>query len=561
MALTDRWKLSRVRSSLTRTVAILFLLAAACFAAVYVFCFHHHVAIEQLSGDAIGGSLPRWLRGDSAWNLWHHNIAQAHVQTLLMLADVYVGPYPWWSRTFDVAAWIVFFLVLRSATPPPRGDVVAAIGALLWFCSVNHASLFTYSWVQVEVGCQLLALAGVLYAGRQWSSGPSGPTGMTLLLLGAWIFVFSHAHKGFYFPLAYGLVGTCLAKTRRQAICFAAFVACYLTYILWLDGFLPMFARQAQGGQLSSRDIVLGCALLGTGAIGSMLRELGVRIDLTSARIAIFIAGICMGLHATWRIARHRDARFVAAAAFIWPAVGMVVTTVLGRMSMLGISIEEGERYWYNSVFFLLGMVSYAAAWPGPWLFTALVALVGSAAVVLAANSFRPLPHYIRYHYTENAIQIGRAMHPEARWVHQGYRDHTLAGFHACRRLLERRRADVYSFWGFQAMESLRGPPGSVPACVGITVRRSREPFGEESADLLTAEFNGPLAADLAIVWEDGRPISMTYVLGLEGTSLTKNYAPTIAPHARLVFYRRTPGCGITAVCEAPVPSAHPVRP
>jgi hypothetical protein len=42
----------------------------------------------------------------------------------------------------------------------------------------------------------------------------------------------------------------------------------------------------------------------------------------------------------------------------------MIVTTVNGRLDLYGLAIQEGERYWYNSVFYLLGMLGYVANLP-----------------------------------------------------------------------------------------------------------------------------------------------------------------------------------------------------
>jgi hypothetical protein len=498
--------------------------------------------------------LPRWLRGDTVWNLAHHNFAQAPLQVLMMLADIYVGPFPWWSRTFGYAAWILFFVCLRRVAPPPRGDVIATIGVLLWFCFMNRASLFAYSWVQVEVGCQLLSLVGILLAGHVWAGSTSSRNATTLLLWGIWIVLFSHAHKGFYFPLLFGLLGVLLADSRREAMAFAASTAAYLCYILWLDGFLLMFAARAKDSHAKNYgDMAIAMALLGTGAIGAALKEVAGGLHLTAARCAFFIAGVGMGIDALRRIAVHRDARFVNAAAFIWPAMGMIVTTALGRFPQVGFRLEEGERYWYNSVLFLLGMTIYTSLLSIRLPFLATAGVVGASAGILMGATANYTPHFIRYWYTENCIQLGRALNPEVRWEHGGYDRSVVDGFRFSQQFLCEMRADVFSFPGVGSLHYFPKPTESTPACTEVKAVKSKEMLGQESAHLVTTEIISPIEADIGVLWEEGRPIAMSYIIEIQGVRSMRHYAPCIGAGAHLVLYKWDSAGLISAVCQCPL--------
>jgi hypothetical protein len=510
--------------------------------------------MESLSGDAVGGALPRWLRGDTIWNLTHHNGAQAPVPMLMMLADIYVGPFPWWSRAFGYAAWAAFFLCLRRTAPPPRGDVVAVIGVLLWFCFMNRASLYAYSWMQVEVGCQLLSLVGILLAQKVWTSDDLARRRKTLLLLGVWVVVFSHAHKGFYFPLLYGLLGVLLAESRREAIAFAAGTGAYLCYILWLDGFVLMYVEQAGGGLAKNYgDMAIAMALLGTGAIGAALREVASGVHLTVARCAFFLVGIGMGLDALRRIALCRDARFVSTTALIWPAAAMIVTTAIGRFAQVGFKLEEGERYWYNSVLFLLGMLVYTAVLLRRMPFLVIASIVGTSAGILAAATSNYMPHFIRYWHAENCIQLGRALNPDVRWENGGYVASVVDGFHLSRQFLCEMQADVFSFPGLGSLEYFPKPTDSVATCTGVRAVKSREMFGDEAVDVVATEVAAPLEADLGVLWEGGRPIAMSHVVEIQGVRSMRHYAPRIGPDVQLVLYRWNSAGLVSAVCQCDV--------
>jgi hypothetical protein len=527
---------------------------AAFWGAGYVWEFHRHVGIEPLSGDAVGGALPRWLRGDSFRNLTHHNFAQAPVQVVLMLADIYLGPFPWWSRVFGYAAWILFFVTLRYVAPAPRGDLVATIGVLLWFCFMNRASLFAYSWVQVEVGCQLLSLAGILLAGMVWARGEFPRKAILLVLLGVWVFVFSHSHKGFYFPLLFGLLGVFLADSRRASIGFAAFLGAYLCYILWIDGFVWMFATDAKDGRAKNYgDMAIAMALLGTGAIGAALREIASNVHLTLVRCVLFLVGIGMGIDALRRIAILRQAQFVSVAALIWPAAGMIVTTAIGRFAQVGFKLEEGERYWYNSVLFLLGILVYAALLPRRAPFVAIASVVGAAGVILMAATANYMPHFVRYWYTENCIQLGRALNPEVRWENGGYDGSVVDGFRVSRQFLCEKRADVFSFPGLASLEYFPKPTESAPLSDNVTASKTSLMFGTESLDLVTTEIAAPLDADIGVLWEQGRPIAVSYIVEIQGGRSMRHYAPRIAAGSQLMLYKWDSAGQVVAVCQCQV--------
>lgn len=527
---------------------------AVSFALVFVLRSYGLLRAEELSGDAQGGALLRWVVGDTIWNLSHHNSAQALVQQFFLLADIYFGPYPYWSRAFNFIAWATMILSLRTSAPGRRGDAIAIVVILAYFCFKNAASTTTYPWVHVEVSSQILSLSFCLFA----ADGLVKERPRRILrtwLCAAGCVLFSHAHKGFFFPLAFFLVMGCIVKDKKQSLLLFLSLVLYVVYITYLDGFIYEFYKTAKLStgpkRFSFAEGLLADALLATGLIGSASKVVSVQLDWF--RVAIVVAGLAMAADALRRIVVYRDARFAAAIFLIVPAVGAVVATVAGRFEALGFEIQEGERYWYSSIFFILGMMSYSAQFTSqlPLLLTG--AIGGASAVILVVVSFERQDHLIRYTYNMESMHLAMAYDPVADWQQQWFIDHVAEGFKTTRHLLEAKRAEAFGTWELSVVSQLAKPDENINRCAQAEISVDQQTVGPSRAHVLHASLPENPDFDLAVLWSGDRVSSLSYVLQLSPRYLVTIYSREFPPASRLVIYKHESKGGAEPICQVAV--------
>ena len=536
------------KETLINTLIWAFFCLAIVYAVFVVARFWWYVEIEMLAGDVIGGVFPRYLKGSGFYELTHHNYAQSLIQFAMLWADIYIGPYPFWTRSFAYLSWFVFFLTLRSSGVQPQSNVLVSATLLIWFSYKNSASLYTYPWVHVEVGCQLLSLSAAIGAVKTINSGRT----ILIIFLTSLCFLFSHVHKGFYFPLVLGWLAVFISQPKAQRYAFFFLSVFYLIYIVWADGFLMGFYKEAGTNPFPvdwwSRAVATSA--LSTAVIGSVAQQFGTGLQLYFFRGAVFLGGLYIIVACLWRVVWLRDSRAALPLIFLLPALGMTFTTVIGRLSLMGLEqLQYGERYWYYSVLFSLGILLFLREYCAALLSKVALAFYLVCGLVLAAVSPTNQNYQISYVYRMNALQIARAVNPDIRWVYQWYTPELVTGYFLSRDELKSLSAEVFGWRGFDLVKHDFEPGISpLPECDVSDLKDVSVDLGGEPARMVELELPSYHQSTFAIAWSNNDIVSMSYVLKMTPQTLIM-YMPTNLT-TNIVLYQVQSTQNLKEICK-----------
>ena len=114
--------------------ARLFLAAVSAYALGLYLAIRIDSPIIAVGSDSLG-ELNTWASPISFYLRFHHNDAQSLIQGLLLYADVYLGPWPWWTDLFTILATvtltIAIYRMVRTINTPAGACLAAAAFATI----------------------------------------------------------------------------------------------------------------------------------------------------------------------------------------------------------------------------------------------------------------------------------------------------------------------------------------------------------------------------------------------------------------------------------------------
>jgi len=520
--------------------------------------YFHLVPWDYLRDDSLY-ELRDWVRGEPFPERLRHNASPSPIQSLLLALDVYLGPYPYWSRGFAVAGvaagLATFGTVLARLVSREHALLVLAVFVGFWFSASNEQQKFTYVWRTVEAACHLLCLGiGAAVIGR-WSRREA-LSGATLVLLGL-LFLFSHVHKAFGYFLGLTLLGAAVLPARRERLVYLGVGLGYLFHgallMPFLGGLDSGSTRVALPSPSEALDYGLAFAALVTAPIRDALAHLAPDPAVLAASTAAGLAVVWAAGTGAWRSLSKRDWTCVLAVFVTGVNLGLAGMTVLGRFPAYGGDVARASRYWSDALLVLLGALVLLAARAPRRVFWPVAALCLALGASETLRGFGRIPGLARSIAIGESMQFAHVLHPGAGWTVPQFSARHARAFRAVRPVVVAHGVGALGMEAFEERDELPAPgPARLATCEG-RLAFWRAPEVGALAVRFAFDPGRHLGVRFGAVWDAGELVGFGRALEAEGEGFLAVFAPSDVAPGSLVLYGAAASGDPLPLCERPL--------
>ena len=219
------------------------------------------------------------------------------------------------------------------------------------------------------------------------------------------------------------------------------YVLFYLFYIYIIDGTLRLFINSAPR-DYALIDLFKVSSLMANTIFGSAINIIHKfrELDFLYLSEIVFVFGFICMIDSIKKIFLQKQLKFLYSFCFLSTSFAMIISTCMGRFGQFGFAISHGDRYWYYSILFALGILFYLINSKKRILYWIFILFYSASSLILAWATYHNLPYLIEHNYQTTSIKINQLLHPGKNWRNDSFNDLMHDKFENIKWFLERKK-------------------------------------------------------------------------------------------------------------------------